>query len=111
GALGLRLLQRGLGVALLGDVAGDLGEADQLAGVVEDAVDHDVGPEQAAVLAHPPALGLVAADLRGGVERARRQPGGAVALGIEAREVLADDLLAGIALDAPRPGVPARDDA
>ena len=50
-----------LRLAPLGDVAGDLGEADQLAVLVADRVDDDVGPEAAAVLAHAPALRLEAA--------------------------------------------------
>ena len=58
-----RFLEPQLRLALLGHVAGDLGEADQLAVVVTDRVDHDARPEARAVLAAAPALGLVAAGL------------------------------------------------
>ena len=51
-----RLLERLLGVAPLGDVAGDLGEAAQAAIGVADRIDHHVRPEARAVLADPPDL-------------------------------------------------------
>ena len=54
-----------LGAPALGHVAGDLGEADQRAVLVEDRVDDHARPEARAVLAHPPALGLELALLRG----------------------------------------------
>ena len=46
-----RFLEPQLRLALLGHVAGDLGEADQLAVFVLDRVDDDAGPEARAVLA------------------------------------------------------------
>ena len=51
-----RLLERELRLVLLGDVARELGKADQFAGLVADGVHHDAGVEAAAVLAHQPAL-------------------------------------------------------
>ena len=60
--------------------------------LVADAIDDDAGPEARAVLAHAPALGLELALAHGRLERARRHAGGAVFLGVEALEVLADDL-------------------
>jgi hypothetical protein len=60
--------------AALGDVAGDLGEADQLAVLVADRVDHHAGPEAGAVLAHAPALGLELALLRAVSQRAAGRP-------------------------------------
>src|SRR6185436_18380896 len=47
-----------LGGPALGQIARDLGEADDLAGVVAERCDHHVGPEPRAVLAHAPALVL-----------------------------------------------------
>ena len=105
----LRLAHPLLAGPALGQVAGDLGEADEAAAVVADGGDDDVGPEARAVLAQPPALQLVFADIGGLGEGACRNAGGAVGLGIEAREMLADDLLALIALDALRAGIPAHD--
>ena len=71
GKLLLRPLQRLLRLPPLGDVARDLGEADQLAVVVADRVDDDAGPEARAVLAHAPALGLELALARAPSRSAR----------------------------------------
>ena len=62
-----------------------------------------------AVLAQSPALHLVFAALGGDGKRPRRDAGRAVVLGVEAREMLADDLCALIALDALGARVPAHD--
>ena len=43
----------------LGQIARDLGKADQLAGAVMDRIDDHIRPELGPVLAHPPSLGLV----------------------------------------------------
>src|SRR5262249_48695028 len=82
--LGLRFVQGKLRLAALGDVAGDLREAEQGALLVADRVDDHVGPEQGAVLAHAPAFRLEPAILRGGVERARGQPGRTILAGVKA---------------------------
>ena len=58
----LHLLELELGFAALGDVAGDLGKADQPA-VFMDRIDDDAGPEERAVLADAPAFFFVAALL------------------------------------------------
>src|SRR4051812_12544457 len=87
----LHLLELELGVAPLGDVAGDLGEADEPA-VLPDRIDDDAGPEEGAVLADAPALFFIAAAFPGDRERAKRLTAGAVGFGVEAGEVLADDL-------------------
>src|SRR5262249_1635583 len=55
-----RLLQRGLHLALARDVPRHFAEADERPGAVADRVEHDAGPELRSVLAHAPALGLVA---------------------------------------------------
>src|SRR5262249_51741298 len=98
-------------VAALGDIARDLGEADELSLLVADRVDHDARPEHAAVLAHAPAFRLEASLAHGGMERACRDSGGAVAFRVEAGKMLADDFFGRIALDALRASVPTDDDA
>ena len=106
----LHLLELELGLAALGDVAGDLGEADELA-VLVDRVDDDAGPEEGAVLADAPAFLLVAALFPGNAQRAERLAVGAVGFGVEAGEVLADDLVGRIALDPLAADIPAGHDA
>src|SRR5690606_23781395 len=103
-----RRLQRLLGFPPLGDVAGDLGEADQLA-VLANGVQHAVRPEAAAVLAEPPALLLVDAFARRGLERLLWHLPLPVLGGVEAGEVPADDLLGAVALDALRARIPVGD--
>src|SRR4051794_11468398 len=100
---------RVLGRAPLGEVAGDLGEAQEHGGVVAYGGDDDVGPEARAVLADAPALLLVAA---GGGRQAQLLGGmvaGLVLVGVEQREVPADDLVGGVALDVLGARVPAHD--
>src|SRR5690606_40927009 len=96
---------------LLGDVARDLGEAQQSAVLGPDRVDYHACPEQAAILAHAPALGLIAAFLGGDLQHALRLSLGPVGVGIEAREMLADDLAGLVAFEALRAGIPAGHDA
>ncbi|MGY4596142.1 hypothetical protein ACVWXL_003888 [Bradyrhizobium sp. GM22.5] len=91
GELLLHRLELELGIAPLGDVARDLGEADQLAGLV-DRIDHDAGPEEGAVLADAPAFLLVAALFPRDAERTGGLAVGAVGLGVEPGKVLAEDL-------------------
>ena len=84
-----RFLQPQLGFAPLGHVAGDLGEADQLAVIVADGVDHHAGPEAAcrpcARASLPPrsgrfargrqrALGHAGVEVLGRVETAKCSP-------------------------------------
>src|SRR5690606_19608401 len=98
-----------LRIAPLGDVAGDLGEADDLAQVVVDGVDADMRPEAAAILAHPPGFLLDPPGRSGNVEGlfglARRPILG----GMEAREMFTDDLVGSVALDPLCAQVPAAD--
>ncbi len=103
---GARLLQLLLRPALLGDVAGDLGEADMTSLVVADRIDDDMGAEAGAVLAHAPGLFLIFAVAQRGLERARRLAGGAVLVRVEEREMAADDLVRAIALDRLRARIP-----
>ena len=83
--------------AALGLVARDLGVAEQFAAVAVDRVDHHAGPEQGAV-AHAPALGGELAPVAGPRQSGLRQARGPVFRGIEAGEILADDLVGRIAL-------------
>ena len=83
-----------LSIFPLGDVAGDLGVADQLASIVADRVDDDVGPETAAVLADAPAFFFEPALALGGLQRPLRLAGFPVFVRVEFREVLADDFVA-----------------
>src|SRR5438874_920326 len=91
-ALLLRLLDR--------EVARHLREATQLARLVAERSDHDVGPEAAAVASQPPADVLVT-SFAGGDDELPAGPAGAhVLFRIEDRDVAADDLLRRVALDA-----------
>ena len=96
-------------VRAIGEVARDLREADRPAARIVQRRDHRVGPELRAVLAEPPADVLGAA----GGQRAAQQRGGLAGRAIlgreERREVLADDLAARVALEAPGTGVPRLD--
>src|SRR6202022_2952978 len=97
-------LELELGLATLGNVAGDLGKTDELV-VLPDRIDDDTGPEEGAILADAPALFF------GDLEGAKRLAVGAVRFGVEAGKMPADDLLRRIALDPLPADVPARDDA
>src|SRR6188472_4539050 len=95
-----------LGGHALGEVAGDLGEGDELAVVVLDGGDDHARPEERAVLAHPPALVLEAADALGLLQLVLGPAAIDVGLAVEDRKMLADDLGGQVALDALRPRVP-----
>ena len=104
-------LQRLLGVFAFGDVAGDLGEAEEPAILAADGIDHHMRPEAGAVLAHPPAFAFEPPLSHRGFQRPLRHRPWPILLGIESREMLADDFIRGIALDALGAGVPVGDDA
>jgi hypothetical protein len=97
-----------LAALALGEVAGDLGEPDELAATVAHGGDHDVRPELAAVLADAPALVLEPAIAEGFLELVFALAGADVVLRIEHGEVTADDLVAGVALGALGAEVPGR---
>src|SRR6202012_4745961 len=84
-----------------------LGEADEIALRRADRVDHHMGPELRAVLAHAPALALEAAGALGLRQRQRRDVLRLLSFSVEGREMTADDLVRLIALEAPGTGVPA----
>ena len=113
GALGLDLgaHQLRLDALALGEIARHLGEAEQPAGVVAHRGNDDARPEARAVFAQPPALLLEAALARRHLQLPLRLAALDLLRRVEAREMLADDLGGGVALDALRAGVPARDAA
>lgn len=79
-----------LGLGGIGNVAGDLGKAQQRAGVAANRIDDDVGHEARAILAHAPALLLETPFAGGDAQRALRFAGIAIFGGVEHREMLAD---------------------
>ena len=105
----LRPLERGLGFAFLGHVAGDFHEPGQRADLVADRLDHGARPEQALVTPHAPALDGAFAFVGGEVERPRRLAALLLLLGVEAAEVLSDDLRRSVLVNALRAHVPIRD--
>ena len=102
----LALPQRVLRLLALGQVAGDLGKADQFARLIADGVDDDVGPETGPVLAHPPALRFEAALLGCRLQSPAWHTCRPVGLRVKGGEMLTDDLVTGIALEALRARVP-----
>ena len=101
--------QRLLGLPPCRQVTGDLEEPSGAARLVPQGGDDDVGPEPGAVLAHPPALVLEPPVGHGPPQLllGPARPDGL--LGVEAGEVLADDLVGPVALDPLGPGVPGGD--
>src|ERR1700722_5740961 len=87
----LRFFQRSLGTHSLTDIAGDLGETDQMARRVSQSGDDDVRPEFGTVLTKAPAFVLRASFSNGSFQHALRLARLDVFLGIEGGEMLADD--------------------
>src|SRR6185312_321889 len=81
---------------------------DERALLVADGGEHHVGPEARAVLAHAPRLFFVAAGFARQLQLAHALAGGLVLLGVQDRQVAADDLGRLIADDALGAGVPRR---
>jgi hypothetical protein len=106
----LASLQGLLGKLALGQVARDLGEADQSSGRFPDRIDDHVRPEAGPVLAHAPAFTLEAPLFGRRAESQVRQSGPPILLRVEAREMLAEDLGLRVALEALRAAVPAGHD-
>jgi hypothetical protein len=97
-------------LAALGEVARDFRKAAQHAVFVVQRADDDVGPEARAVGAHAPALVLEPPQARGLPQLDGRPIAVARLLRIEIREMLADDLVGLVALDALGALVPGLDD-
>src|SRR5690606_16086189 len=98
-----------LRLALLGDVTGYLGKALDGAHLVAYRLYDDIRPETCAVLAHTPALALQFAFARSRLQSFLRHARCSIVLGVEQGEVLSDDFLRRVSLDALRTYVPARD--
>src|SRR5690606_27887390 len=94
----------------LGDLAGNFGEAEMLPIVVKNGVDHHTGPEARAILADAPAFLFKLARFKRGAQRCSRLVVGSVFGGIEAREVLTDNLIGRVALESSGTGIPAVDE-
>ena len=78
----------------------------QFASFVAQRSDDHVGPESSAVFTDPPAFVLEAAQPLGLGELVLRQLASECVRRIEHREVVADDLIGAVALEALCPGVP-----
>src|SRR6185312_9344127 len=85
--------------------------ADELPLIVADRIHDDTRPEAMTVLADSPPLHLDSAGTRRRLERLARHAPLPILLGVEEREMPADDLFRAIALDPLGAGVPARDEA
>ncbi|MNU94381.1 hypothetical protein D3C71_843620 [compost metagenome] len=100
------LLKGLLRLGRLGDIPGDLGEAEQCTGLAPDRVHHDMGKKARAVLAQTPALVLETPVAHRNLQRALRFAGSTIFRGVEHGKMLADDFFRPVALDALRPGIP-----
>ena len=98
-----------LGLLAGGQITGHFREATEMAPVVLEGRDDDVGPKAGAVLADPPALVLEAASRPGDFEFVLRPAPVDGFLRVELCEVLADDLLGPVPLDPLGPGIPGDD--
>src|SRR5688572_28671356 len=95
--------------AALREIAGDLGEPEQLAGFVAQRGNDDVRPEARAVLADTPVLVLEPAERRRLGQLVLRPAARDLIVRIEARKVSADDLRSGVSLDPAGAFAPSHD--
>jgi len=102
-----RLFEFLLRLLTLGEVARDLGEADQFTQVV-NRMNDDARPKARAVLANAPPFRLVMARSSGRLQSQFWYASLGVFRRIEPRKMLANDFVRGIALDAFGAGVPVR---
>ncbi|MNT21776.1 hypothetical protein D3C72_1571270 [compost metagenome] len=107
----LALLEGLFGHLAVSQVTGDLGKPQERARRVVDRIDHHVGPEMRAVLAHAPAFAFETPLADGRVQRPLGQAGTTIVIGVEAREMLAENLGFLITLETPGARVPAGNDA
>src|SRR5439155_1682066 len=105
----VRLRERLVGAAPLGEIAGHLGIPDEAALRVPHRTDHGIGPEARAILEHAPPFVLVTALPLRDLQCPLRLALSHVVRGIERREVLTHDLVGAVPLDALCSGVPAGD--
>lgn len=107
----LALADRLFSCSAFGQVARDLGIADELAGGTTDRIDDHMRPEAASILALAPAFSLEPAVLLSRGERTRRHSCGAVLWQIETGKMLAENFGRRVTLEALRASIPACDDA
>jgi hypothetical protein len=105
----LNLPQAILSLFSLGNIAGHLGEADEIAAIVINAVDDNGSPKRAAIFADSPALRFKAALLGGLGESPIGDAGLAVLLGVKDAEMLSDNAGRCITLDMLRSRIPGGD--
>ena len=98
-------------LAALGQVSRDLAEASQPACLVPQRRDGDARPKARAVLAQPPAFFRVVPLALGHLELPVGFPAAGLFGRVEEREVAADDLVRGVALDPLGAFVPGHDPA
>jgi hypothetical protein len=101
GELLLSRFQGALRFHSLGDVAGDFGEANRLAGLVANRIDHHERAKARAILAQTPSLGFVFALARGNLQRPFGYARRTILKRIELPEMMADDLVRGVMRCAP----------
>jgi hypothetical protein len=101
-----RFRQGSLGLALLGDVPRDLGEADELTLLIADRINDDARPEAAAVFAHAPTFDLEFSVPLRLLQRKRRQSGAPILFRVESREMRANDFVRAITLHSLGTTVP-----
>jgi hypothetical protein len=103
------LVEHEFGGTSLGQVAGHLGKPAELAVVVAQRRDDDVGPEACPILPYSPALFLHAPVSLGLLEKLRRMSFRGVLASVERGHVLADDFVGLVPLDAFGSFIPACD--
>src|SRR6185312_11102881 len=106
----LAFMQRLLRQLAFGDVAGNLGESDELAFRIANRIDDDAGPEARAVLADAPTLRFELSFLERNLERAFWEIGCLILRRIKTGKMLADDFFCGISLESLGAGIPAGDE-
>jgi hypothetical protein len=84
----------------LGNVTGDFGKTDKLAGLIANGIDDDARPEKRAVLPDAPSIFYVVSGLDRNLECPGGLPSCLIGWCVKAREMLPDDLARGISLDA-----------
>ena len=105
----LRLLRSLFGGPAFGQVARDLGKSHDVAFGISDRVDDDACPEPALVLANPPSLSFEFARLGGNGQSLCGDFRLSILLGVEGREMTAEDFLALVSLGPLRSGIPVDD--
>jgi hypothetical protein len=98
-----------LGIPAVGQVARHLCEPDERALWIPEGGDDDVGPESSAILPHAPTFVFETALAFRHVELVRADRLGVDLGRVKGREVLADDLVGLVPLDAFGAGVPRAD--